>query len=64
MHDVGFSYENIERNMKSLRNYSRFSELEIGYWDFFDRGYEDKVSASDLGESECKRILREEIKYM
>lgn len=64
MHDVGFEYDNIYRNMEILRNYSRFSELEIGYWDFYEKGYKNKASASDLGESECKRILREEIKFI
>lgn len=64
MHDVGFGYENIERNINALRNYSRFSEFDIGYWDFYGKGYKDKASASDLGEAEFKRILREEIKII
>lgn len=64
MHDVGYDLENILRNINMVKNYSRFSEVELGYWDFFDRLYDDKVSASDLGKKELLRILDTEIKMI
>jgi hypothetical protein len=62
MHDTGFGLENILRNIHMVKNYSRFSEIELGYWDYFDRLYEDKISASDLGKKELLRIIDNEIK--
>ena len=61
MHDTGFKLENIERNISIIRSYSRFSEIEIGYWDYFGKGYEDKISPSDLGGKKLKQIMDEEI---
>lgn len=64
MHDTGYALENIMRNIKLLKGYSRFNEMEVGYWDYFDRLYDDKLSPSDLGELELKRIMRDEIKIV
>ena len=64
MHDVGFDLENILRNINIVKSYSRFSEVELGYWDFFDRLYDNKVSASDLGKKELLRIMNTEIKMI
>ena len=64
MHDVGFDLENILRNINMVKNYSRFSEVELGYWDYFDRLYDDKVSASDLGKKELLRIIDNEIQMI
>ena len=64
MHDVGYGLENILRNIDVVKKYSRFSEVELGYWDFFDRLYDDKVSASDLGKEELLRIMDTEIKMI
>ena len=64
MHDVGYDLENILRNINMVKNYSRFSEVELGYWDFFDRIYDNKVSASDLGKKELLRIMDTEIKMI
>lgn len=61
MHDTGFDLENIERNISMIRSYSRFSEIEVGYWNYFGKGYEDKVSPSDLGSKKLKQIMNEEI---
>lgn len=61
-HDVGFELENIMRNINMLNSYSRFAELEIGYWNYFNRGYSNKISPSDLGGSKLKYILNNEIK--
>ena len=64
MHDVGYDLENILRNINMVKNYSRFSEVELGYWDFFDRLYDNKVSASDLGKKELLRIIDNEIQMI
>ena len=64
MHDVGYDLENILRNINMVKNYSRFSEVELGYWDFFDRLYDNKVSASDLGKKELLRIMDTEIQMI
>lgn len=64
MHDVGYKKEFIERNITMLQCYSRFSEIEIGYWDCENREYEDKVSASDLGKERLNYILKNEIKMI
>ena len=64
MHYVGYDLENILRNINMVKNYSRFSEVELGYWDFFDRLYDNKVSASDLGKKELLRIMDTEIKMI
>lgn len=64
MHDVGYDLENILRNINMVKNYSRFSEVELGYWDYFDRLYDNKVSASDLGKKELLRIMDAEIQMI
>lgn len=64
MHDTGFDFENIERNIKVFKGYSRFNEVEIGYWDYFNKNYKDKVSPSDLGKTELIRIIKNEIKIV
>ena len=61
MHDVGFDLENIMRNISLVKSYSRFSEIELGYWDYFGKGYNGKVSPSDLGKQELVRIIDAEI---
>lgn len=61
MHDTGFDLENIERNILMIKSYSRFSEIEVGYWNYFGKGYADKVSPSDLGGKKLKQIMNEEI---
>ena len=64
LHDVGYKMEYIERNISIMKNYSRFSEVEIGYWDYFGKDYEDKVSPSDLGKAKLKQIINSEIKMI
>ena len=48
-------------NNKKKKNYSRFTEVELGYWSYFGRGYENKVSPSDLGKECLENILQNEI---
>ena len=64
MHDVGYKYEYIERNIRMVQAYSRFAEIEIGYWDFFDKDYPNKSSPSDLGKERLYYILENEIKMI
>ena len=61
LHDVGYGLENIMRNIDMVKNYSRFTEVELGYWSYFGRGYENKVSPSDLGKECLENILQNEI---
>lgn len=63
MHDVGLNKNVIKANMIKLKSYARMRELEIGYWNNENKGYPDKVSATDLGKEEFERILKEEISY-
>lgn len=60
-HDTGYKLEFIMRNIDLVKNYSRFSDVEIGYWSYFGRNYEDKVSPSDLGKKKLENILKNEI---
>lgn len=62
MHDVGYAFENIVRNMEKLSEYVRFSGTEIGYWDYSDILYENKVSPTDMGKDMFEYIIANEIK--
>ena len=61
LHDVGYDMESIMKNVESYKRYSRFSETEVGYWDWRKSGYTEKYSPSDLGKDELGRILNNEI---
>ena len=64
MHDTAYKKEFIELNIQIIKGYSKMRDIQIGYWDNENKGYEDKVSASDLGEDKLKYILKNEIKYV
>lgn len=64
MHDAGFELESINRNIMMLKTYSRFSEMKIGYWNYFDKGYRDKVSPSDMGKDTLQHIIQNEIQMI
>lgn len=64
LHDTGFKQEYLDRNIAMIKNYSRFSEIEIGYWDYDGKDYEDKVSPSDLGKVKFEQIINTEIKMI
>jgi hypothetical protein len=64
MHDTGYKMESVMRNIEMVKNYSRFSEIEVGYWDWTKGNYQDKVSPSDMGESTLKYILEHEIEII
>lgn len=63
LHDVGYEKENILRNVSAYEKFGRFSETEVGYWDWEKSGYTKKYSPSDLGKKELERIINEEIVY-
>jgi hypothetical protein len=56
--------DNIMRNINMVKNYSRFSEVKLGYWDWTKGNYTDKVSPTDLGKAKFKYILENEIKII
>ena len=64
LHDTGFKQEYLDRNIAMIKNYSRFSEVEIGFWDYDGKDYEDKVSPSDLGKYKFEQIINTEIKMI
>lgn len=61
MHDTGFKMEYIQRNIDIIKAFSRFSEVDIGYWNYFGKGYEDKISPSDLGKIQLLNIMNNEV---
>lgn len=61
MHDTGYKLEYIMRNIDMVKNYSRFLDIELGFWNYFGREYEDKVSPSDMGKEQMRNILANEI---
>lgn len=63
LHDYGYEIESIKRNMMLLKTYSRFSEVQVGYWEYRSEKLAEKYSPSDLGCDELKRILQAEIVY-
>lgn len=64
LHDNLYSLEAIMRNVEMIKGYLKFKEVEIGYWDYFGKGYEGKVSPTDLGRDKFLYILDNEIKYI
>lgn len=61
LHDYGYDKEAILKNVNAFDSYLRFSDTKVGYWDWTQREGLDKVSPSDLGKAELKKIIRNEI---
>lgn len=66
LHDNQYDIEAIMNNINKLKRYSRFSDFEIGYWDwensiFFNEG---KISPSDIGKDNFEYIVENEIKFV
>lgn len=61
MHDVGYNKDAVFENIKKLKGYSRLQDTKVSYWNYFNKNYKDKASATDLGKGEFLRILNEEI---
>ena len=64
LHDVGFPMESIMRNINMVKGYSRMKEIELGYWNYFGKNYEDKMSATDMSKDKLDYILKNEIMYI
>ena len=64
MHDTGYKKEAIKRNIIMVQSYSRFSEVKIGYWNYDELDYDEKISPSDMGELKFKYIIENEIKLI
>lgn len=64
MHDTGYELEYIMRNIDIVRSYSRFLDIQLGYWDYCNKDYKNKVSPSDLGCEKLKYIMNNEIKLI
>lgn len=64
MHDTGYELEYIMRNIDVVRSYSRFLDIQLGYWDYCNKDYKNKVSPSDLGCEKLKYIMNNEIKMI
>ena len=59
MHDVGYPKESIMRNINMVKNYNRFLDIPVCYWD--NHGYTGKDSPSDFGKEKLIQIMNEEI---
>lgn len=64
LHDVGFDIESVMRNINMVKGYSKMKEIELGYWDYFDKEYDDKISCTDMGKEKLDYILKNEIKFV
>lgn len=64
LHDNDYPIENIMNNIKKLKEYSRFSEFDIGYWDWRQCNYKEKVSPTDMGRKEFEKIISTQIVYV
>ena len=64
LHDVNYPLISIMRNIHMVRGYSRMKQVELGYWNYFGKDYEDKASPTDMGERVFKNILENEIRYV
>ena len=64
LHDYGFQIESIERNIKMVKGYCKMKQVECGYWDYFGKYYEDKISCTDKGKEFFEYVIKNEIKYV
>lgn len=63
MHDNEYDIDAIFANINKVKNYSRFSDVKIGYWDWRNSKFSNfgKVSPSDLGKENLEYIINNEI---
>ena len=64
LHDVSYEKEAIMKNIQTVKAYSRMKQIDVGYWDNEKKGYEDKVSCTDLSVEKLEYILENEIKFI
>lgn len=63
MHDYQYDIESIKHNIELFKNYSRFTDCAIGWWDWTKSVYPEKVSPTDMGKEVFERILENEIRW-
>lgn len=66
MHDNKYDINAIKTNIDKLKKYSRFSDIQVGYWDWENSKFSNlgKVSPSDLGKDNLDYIIKNEIKMI
>lgn len=64
MHDTGFDKEAFKRNLSAIQGYSRMIDVDIGYWNYFGQGYEDKLAPTDKGKEFFENAIHNEIKWL
>lgn len=64
LHDNNYDKKSILKNMESIRNYSRFSKIPIGYWEYTRGDYPEKCSPSDLGLNKLNYIIENEVVFL
>lgn len=62
LHDQGYSFDAIRRNMMMLYDYNKYSELDIQYWDWSMSNWKKKMSPTDDGKETFEYILENELK--
>lgn len=62
LHDTGYCKESVKRNLDMIKGYSRMKDVELYYWNYFGKGYEDKLSPTDMGQDVFEDILSNQLK--
>lgn len=64
LHDNNYPIEFIMKNINILKHYSKFSEIQLGYWDWTKHSFPEKCSPSDLGKKQFEEIINNQIVYI
>lgn len=64
LHDVNYPLESIIRNINMVKGYSKMRQIELGYWDYFGKNYEDKISCTDKGKDFFEYVIHNEIRMV
>lgn len=64
LHDVGYQMEFVIRNINIVKGYLKMSQIELGYWDYFGKNYEEKISCTDKGKYFFEFVINNEIKMI
>lgn len=68
LHDQGYSFDAIRRNMKMLNDYSKFADMDIEYWDWSmqtkGESWDSKMSPTDKGKDVFEYIINAQLKDM
>lgn len=63
LHDQGYGLDRIKRNVDMVKNYSRFIDIPVGYWDWTKGDYPNKVSPTDMSKEILEKIVNNEVVY-